>query len=90
MKDLGPATYYKGIETRKFIKDQAIYVRESLDRCLMFDCNEVCIPTVNCANLNSAETNENNSPLRELIGSFMYLAMNMRPDIVHAVNAVLG
>ena len=98
MKDLGPLHYCLGIEFEQdldkgvIVMKQQKYVTEILERFGMVDCNPVATPLNPSEVLRKPSIEENideNLPYQSLIGSLMYLATSTRPDISHAVSALL-
>jgi len=92
IKDLGEAKYCLGMHIIKddngFRLSQAAYTRDLLQKFEITDCKPASTPMANGVKLDTESSNEANSifPYRELIGSLMYLALDTRPDIAHAIS----
>ena len=98
LHDLGPTTFYLGIEitrdraNRSITMSQSSYIDDIVTRFEMGDAKHTTVPISPSAQL--ARTT--GTPLDtasahlypEIIGSLLYLAMNTRPDIAHAVSSL--
>ena len=98
LHDLGPTTFYLGIEitrdraNRSITMSQSSYINDIVTRFEMGDAKHTTVPISPSAQL--ARTT--GTPLDtasahlypEIIGSLLYLAMNTRPDIAHAVSSL--
>jgi hypothetical protein len=85
-------------EDRTLSINQPDFVRRILKRYNMEDCNQVSIPA-DPKNKVTAKMSPNTEedkremekrPVREAIGSLMYLENMTRPDISYAVNQILA
>lgn len=93
MKDLGKAQKVLGISIRQkkgMVKlDEVSYISDVLNRFNMKDCKGVATPISTGQMLKKPEKKNylpENVPYQELGGCLMYLAVCMRPDIVHTVH----
>ena len=92
MEDLGEVKTCLGINvTRDKSKgeiylDQERFIDDLLSKFSMEDCHSVSTPMEVKFKCDKGSTEiDSNLPYRELIGGLMYLAVNTRPDIAHAV-----
>ena len=92
VKDVGPATYFLGLQikrerdARTLWLGQQRYVNDVLERFGMAECKPRVSPLD--ANLQLDDTGEplgDGTPYNALVGSLLYLAVQTRPDISHAV-----
>jgi hypothetical protein len=93
MKDLGPLSYFLGLEISSssdgYYLTQAKYISDLLSRANLIDSKIVDTPT----ELNTRLTPDDGEPLRDftlyrhLVGSLVYLTVT-RPDISYAVHQV--
>lgn len=90
LKDLGEARNILGMRLRKINNclylDQHTYIQNLIEKFNMVDCNPVRTPLELGMKLQKSETCDVELPYQNLIGSLMYLAVNTRPDITHAVS----
>ena len=95
MTDLGPSTYYLGMEiqrdrTKRTVRvTQTTYLRKVLDRFNMANCAPVPTPMVMGTQL-EAEVIDKAKPdvvqeYQSMVGSIMYAMIQTRPDICFAV-----
>lgn len=92
MQDMGELKQFLGIHIRKtedgMYLSQKDYIQSLLEKFRMQDCNGSKIPM----NMNKMfyekkeNTDTTNKPIRELIGSLMYLTLATRPDLSASVN----
>jgi len=93
IKNLGEARHCLGFEiSREGSSEhlsQKAYVLEILSRFRMQDSKPVSsplVPGVKLTKVIDATTDEKLLPFKELVGSFMYVALGTRPDIAHALS----
>jgi hypothetical protein len=91
MKDLGPAQHILGMRMKRGIDclrlDQSVYIQNILEKFQMTDCKPVQTPLEVGVFLEKEKSGCDEAyPYQALIGSLMYLAVNCRPDIAHAVS----
>jgi hypothetical protein len=93
MSDLGPLSFYLGIEVKQSSEgislNQSAYAAKILDKAGLTGCNPVHIPMEPRFNLskNSVAPVTNATEYRSLVGCLRYL-INTRPDIAYAVGYV--
>lgn len=100
MKDMGQATNCIGLhityEDGAINMDQSSYIQKILERFNMSDCKPYKSPSdpnqklsLSMCTSNETEQREiQNIPYQEAVGSLLYLAQGIRPDIAFAVNDV--
>ncbi|XP_022883572.1 uncharacterized protein LOC111400387 [Olea europaea var. sylvestris] len=91
MTDIGPMTYYLGIEVKQmedciFIS-QARYAKEILKKFNMEDCKPLCTPIECGTKLSKNDEGENPTLFKSLVGSLRYLTCT-RPDILFVVELI--
>lgn len=93
MQDLGDIKTFLGINTRFSKKglylSQKNYIAQILSRFNMSECKGVKTPMeAGCVIFEETDTEETdeNLPVRELVGSLMYLMLATRPDLSYSVN----
>ncbi|XP_059654868.1 uncharacterized mitochondrial protein AtMg00810-like [Cornus florida] len=93
MKDLGPLSYFFGLEITTFTDGyyltQAKYISDLLSKSSFTDSKIVDTP-LECntrLNLHDGESLRDGTLYRQLVGSLVYLTVT-RPDISHAVHIV--
>jgi hypothetical protein len=93
MSDLGPLSFYLGIEVKQSSEgislNQSAYAAKILDKAGLTGCNPVHIPMEPRFNLskNNVAPVTNATEYRSLVGCLRYL-INTRPDIAYAVGYV--
>jgi hypothetical protein len=100
IKDLGPLSFYPGIEFTQDVEKQTItmsqsrYIKETLSRFNMENCKGVTTP-INpnkkmskemCPKTEEKKKAFEKLPYQSLVGSLMYLAVSTRPYMAHAVS----
>ena len=96
MKDLGPATYFLGIQITNndgTIKlNQNKYIANILERFNMENCKPASTPTIPGLKLTKNNDTVNENPIRRLyqsmVGALMYVMLGTRPDIAFAVSTL--
>ena len=94
MKDMGEASSFLGVEISRERKERLMYlsqpgyVQHVLSKFGMKDCSPVKTPAVTESKATECEQSLEKLPLREPVGSLLYLANRTRPDISAAVGAV--
>lgn len=99
MKDMGEAKVCLNININqtdgKIELDQSSYIKKVLQRFNMENCNPISTPSDSnqklSINMNDGDDEKekiNSIPYQEAVGSLLYLAQCMRPDISFAVNDV--
>lgn len=92
MKDLGELRCFLGIKIDRtkdgLILNQTTYLKNILKRFNMEDCKGSKTPmeVKPCLEVDSSECIIELKPYRELIGCFLYVMLNTRPDLSAAVN----
>jgi len=91
LKDLGPLSYFLGVEVHRDSKglllSQAKYVSDLLHDLLMQDCNGVSTPMSSSESLmlNDDTPSHDATEYRKVIGKLQYLSFT-RPDVSYSVN----
>jgi hypothetical protein len=93
MVDIGPATYYLGVQIQQgahqIILTQEAYARQLLERYGLQGANlrrYPLSPTVEREVLEHPEALPDPQPYQKLVGELLYLAMMTRPDLAFAVS----
>lgn len=89
LKNLGPIEHALSLRIRRvgseLIVDQKRYIENILSVYGMQDCKPVNSPILPGLRMSKSDTVDPKIPYQNLIGSLMYIALNTRPDILHAV-----
>lgn len=92
LKDLGPIEQALSLRIRRekdiIYVDQKNYITKVLTNFGMEDCKPVKTPMVLGTKLTKSDSVDSSIPYQSLIGSLMYIGINTRPDILHAVTVL--
>ncbi|XP_019158435.1 PREDICTED: uncharacterized protein LOC109155157 [Ipomoea nil] len=90
IRDLGPPSFFLGIETLtvgdSFLLSQRRYMQDILSRSGMTDCKALATPaSVTQPAVPTSDPFENPTQYRRIVGALQYLTIT-RPDLVYSVN----
>ncbi|KAH9527770.1 hypothetical protein DERF_001769 [Dermatophagoides farinae] len=90
MTDIGKLNDYLGVQIIEkddhFELNQIKYIRKIMNEFRMNECKPTNVPMASLYIHNEDEEIDENLPIRELIGSLLYVANKTRPDILFSTN----
>ena len=98
MKDLGPTSSYLGIQitrdhkNRSILIDQQVYIENTIKRFGLQDASNTKTPlpaAIHLKKYNGTATTETKTLFQQIIGTLIYTAISMRPDIAFAATLLL-